>query len=45
MLPTVTEPLSRSLEKKLVWTFDTEISIKHAHVRVLLSSLQLNTDN
>ena len=43
MLPTVTEPLSRSLEKKLVWTFDTEIPIKH--VRVLLSSLQLNTDN
>ena len=36
--------ISRSLEINAIWTFDTELfSINHAHI--LLSSLQLNTDN
>ena len=42
------QDLSRSLEIKPIWTFDTEFptffSIIHAHILVLLSSLQLNTD-
>ena len=41
------EDLSRSLELKSIWTFDTDFPtifpINHAHI--LLSSLQLNTDN
>ena len=34
---------SRSLEIKVIWTFDTGFPIKHWHI--LLLSLQLNTDN
>ena len=41
------EDLSRSLEINAIWTFDTEFPTifnkKNAHI--LLSSLQLNTDN
>ena len=45
VMPKSEDP-SRSLEIKPIWAFDTEFptfSINHAHI--LLSSLQLNTDN
>ena len=41
VMPKSEDP-SRSLEINAIWTFDTEFSINHAHI--LLSSLQLNTD-
>ena len=40
------QDLSRSLEIKPIWTFDTEFpNILINHARILFSSLQLNTDN
>ena len=40
------EDLSRPLEINAIWTFDTEFpTIFNNHAHILLSSLQLNTDN
>ena len=45
VMPKSEDP-SRSLEIKPIWTFDTEFpTICNNHAHILISNLQLNTDN